>query len=93
MTAEAEVRQALADAIEPTFGVLAERVGPIEFGVEWDSVDVEVLGDVALVVGLGSGHLKTSDRDTPLRCRSTGVLVERDGTWLWRLPRLGPGRW
>jgi hypothetical protein len=32
------------DAIEPTFAALAERVGPIEFAFEWESVDVEVLG-------------------------------------------------
>jgi uncharacterized protein (TIGR02246 family) len=82
------------DAIEPTFAALAERVGEIEFALEWESVDVEVLGGVALVVASAGGRLKASGRETLVRYRLTGVLVERDGRWLWRLyDGSEPGRW
>ena len=82
------------DAIGPVFNALVERVGPIEFSLDWDSVEVEVRGDVALVAAFGHGRLKTEERDDVLRYRFTGVLVRDGDRWLWRVHHGSePGRW
>ena len=82
------------DAIEPTFAALSERVGPIEFSLDWDAVDVDVLGEVALVLAWGHARLKTEDREETLRYRFTGVLVRQGERWLWKMHHGSePGRW
>jgi uncharacterized protein (TIGR02246 family) len=82
------------DAIEPMFTTLLERVGPIDFSLEWDSVDVEVLGEIALVLAWGRGLLKTDQREEALRYRFTGVLVRDGEWWLWKFHHGSePGRW
>ena len=82
------------DGIGPMFEALLGRVGPIDFSLEWDSVDVEVLGDVALVLAWGRGRLKTGQREEELRYRFTGVLVREGDRWLWKAHHGSePGRW
>lgn len=82
------------ETIEPMFAELSERIGPIGFSLDWESVDVDVIGDVAVLLALGKGRLKTERRDEALRYRLTGVLVRRDGRWLWRVHHGSePGRW
>jgi ketosteroid isomerase-like protein len=70
------------DAIGPMFAELGSRVGPIEFSLDWESIDVDVLGDVALLVAWGNGRLKTEQRDEAFRYRLTGVLIRSGQRWL-----------
>ena len=82
------------DAIEPMLAELGRRVGPVAFSLAWESVDVEVLGEVALVVAWGEARLETANRDEAFRYRLTGVLVRSGERWLWRVHHGSePGRW
>ena len=73
------------DAIAPMFAALAPQVEGLQFSLAWESVDVDVLGDVALLTAWGRARLITPRRDERLRYRLTGVLVRADGRWLWRV--------
>lgn len=79
-------------AIAPMFESLRPRVE--EFSVSWESIAVDVLGHVALLLADGPAKLITSGRETQFRYRLTGVLVRRDGRWLWRVYHGSePGAW
>jgi uncharacterized protein (TIGR02246 family) len=73
------------DAIAPMFAKLAPRLDGLQFDLEWESVDVDVRGKVALVTAWGSAKLVTPNRDETLRYRLTGVLVRVKRRWLWRV--------
>lgn len=81
-------------AIVPMFSALAPHLEGAEFAVAWESVDVQLLGDVALIYCSGPAKLLTSNRDATFRYRLTGVLVRKDGRWLWRVHHGSePGAW
>jgi ketosteroid isomerase-like protein len=56
------------------------------FTIEWDSLAGERLGNVGLISGVGhvrsSGALEKFDGNV---YRVTGVLVQRDGAWRWKV--------
>jgi uncharacterized protein (TIGR02246 family) len=80
--------------IGPMFAALAPRLGSMEFSLAWESVQVEVLGDVAVLYAWGPATLVTSRRNASFRYRLTGVLVRDGGRWLWRVHHGSePGAW
>lgn len=82
------------DAIGPMFAALAPQLEGLDFSLVWDAVDVDVRGDVALLLGWGTAKLVTRHRDETFRYRLTGVLVRSDGRWLWRVYHGSePGAW
>ena len=82
------------EAIQPMFDSLATQLEGLEFVLTWDSVDVDVLGDVAVLVAWGQARLVTGRRDESVRYRFTGVLVRSSGRWLWRVHHGSePGAW
>lgn len=82
------------DAIKPMFAALAPLLDGLDFSLSWDSVNVDVLGAVALLVAWGSATLISTTRNEQLRYRLTGVLVRSDDRWLWRLYHGSePGSW
>ena len=64
------------------FAPLAETA---ELTVNWNSVEVDVHGDLAIIVAWGEGELVTPRREASVRYRLTGVLQRVDGAWRWRL--------
>lgn len=81
-------------AIGPMFAALAPQLEGLDFSLEYDAVDVDVRGDVALLLGWGTAKLVTRHRDETFRYRLTGVLVRSDGRWLWRVHHGSePGAW
>lgn len=82
------------DAIVPMFNALAPHLEGAEFSLSWETVHVQVLGDVALIYCQGPAKLVTSRRNATFRYRLTGVLVREDGRWLWRVHHGSePGAW
>ncbi len=82
------------DKIGPMFDALAPHLEDLEFSVAWESVDVEIHGDVALMHAVGSATLITARRNDVLRYRMTGVLVRDGGHWRWRVFHGSePGSW
>jgi uncharacterized protein (TIGR02246 family) len=82
------------DAIGPMFKALAPHLEGLEFSLAWDSVDVTVLGDIALLAAWGTAKLLTAHRNETVRYRFTGVLVRAEGRWLWRIHHGSePGGW
>ena len=77
------------------FSALAAELEQSEFSWGgWESVEVEILGDVALVYAWGPATLVTANRNTRFCYRLTGVLVRSDGRWLWRMHHGSePGAW
>ena len=73
------------DAIGPMFDALAARLEGPTFSLEWESIDIDVLGEVALVSARGSAHLVTHSRNDTIRYRLTGVLVRTAAGWRWRI--------
>jgi uncharacterized protein (TIGR02246 family) len=73
------------DAIGPMFDALAPRLERLTFSLEWESVDIDVLGEVALVSARGLAHLMTPSRNDTIRYRLTGVLVRTADGWRWRI--------
>lgn len=71
--------------LEVMFAAIAERSEGVEFSVEWDSVDAEVVGDVAVLTAWGTATLRSPRGDRRGRYRLTGVLLRRGGRWLWRV--------
>jgi hypothetical protein len=59
------------------FASLGPRVE--EFSVTWESIAVDVLVDIGLLLADGPAKLLTSGREAQYRL--TGVLVRRDGRW------------
>jgi uncharacterized protein (TIGR02246 family) len=83
------------DGLRTLLGLLAPRIEGGRFTIEWDSLRADRLGDVAVISGIGrirsSGTLSRFDR-TPYRL--TGVIVERDGRWRWKVYHGSePGSW
>jgi uncharacterized protein (TIGR02246 family) len=83
------------DQIGPMFSALAPKLEGSEFTFGgWESVQVEILGDVALIYAWGPATLVTTRRDTSFRYRMTGVLVRDGSRWLWRVHHGSePGSW
>jgi uncharacterized protein (TIGR02246 family) len=82
------------DAIGPMFAALGPHLEGLEFSLVWDSVDVDIRGDVAILVAWGTAKLVTWRRDETLRYRLTGVLLRSGGRWLWRVHHGSePGAW
>jgi uncharacterized protein (TIGR02246 family) len=73
------------EAIGPMFAALAPRLEGMHFSLAWESVEVDVLGNVALLYAWGPATLVTSGRNASFRYRLTGVLVRDGGRWLWRI--------
>jgi uncharacterized protein (TIGR02246 family) len=73
------------DAVVGMLAAIAPNAEGAEFTLLWDSVDVDVRGDVALLVAWGTGTLVTPRRSATMRYRLTGVLLRSDGRWLWRI--------
>ena len=84
-TTEGEEAIGHGPAIGDMFAAIAGRSVGAKFKTEWDSLDVEVTGDVALLTGLGTATYETPFRMSRTRYRLTGVLERRNGKWLWRL--------
>jgi uncharacterized protein (TIGR02246 family) len=82
------------EAVAPMFASLAPQLQGLQFRLEWDSVDVDILGDVAILVAWGRAKLVTGRRDEVVRYRFTGVLLRSKGRWLWRVHHGSePGAW
>lgn len=73
------------DAIVAMSLAIASHAEGAELTIVWDSVDVDVLGDTALLVAWGTGTLVTPRRTATMRYRLTGVLQRSDSRWLWRV--------
>jgi uncharacterized protein (TIGR02246 family) len=82
------------DAIMPMFATIAPQLDGLEFSLSWDSVDVDVLGNVALLIAWGRARLISANRNEQFRYRLTGVLIRSDDRWLWRVHHGSePGSW
>jgi uncharacterized protein (TIGR02246 family) len=73
------------EAMAAMLAGLAPQLEGAELTLAWDSVDVDVLGDVALLVAWGTGTLATPRRTESMRYRLTGVLVRSGERWRWRI--------
>jgi uncharacterized protein (TIGR02246 family) len=82
------------DAIGPMFRALAPQLEGMTFSLAWESVEVNVVGDVALVYARGPATLVTSRRRDSFEYRLTGVLLRDGGRWRWRVHHGSePGAW
>jgi uncharacterized protein (TIGR02246 family) len=83
------------EAIAPMFAALAPHLEHLVFSLgEWESVDVDVLGDVAVLYATAPAELETPNRKASFRYRLTGVLVRHQGRWFWRVHHGSePGAW
>jgi uncharacterized protein (TIGR02246 family) len=73
------------DAIPAMFKAIVGSLAGAKFAVEWESLETEVIGDVALITGLGKATYETQYRLARNRYRLTGLLRRSSGKWLWRL--------
>ena len=73
------------DAVAAMVAALAPEMDGAAFSLAWDSVDVDIRGDMALLAALGTARLETPRRVATMRYRLTGVLLRADGRWLWRV--------
>ncbi len=73
------------DATAAMFDAIAARSADAELTIVWDSVDVDLKGDVALLVAWGNATLQTPRRAATTRYRLTGVLLCSGGRWRWRV--------
>ena len=73
------------DAFPAMLAALAPHLDNLQFTLIWNSIDIDVLGDVALVAAWGEAELVTSTRNDRMRYRLTGVLVQSGDRWLWRV--------
>jgi uncharacterized protein (TIGR02246 family) len=82
------------EQIGPMFAALAPQLECMEFSLAWDSVEIDMLGDIALLYAWGPATLVTSRRNANFRYRLTGVLVRNGGRWLWKVHHGSePGAW
>jgi uncharacterized protein (TIGR02246 family) len=82
------------EQIGPMFATLAPQLEGMEFSLAWESVEVAVLGDIAILYAWGPATLVTSRRNASFRYLLTGVLVRDSGRWLWRVHHGSePGAW
>jgi hypothetical protein len=64
---------------------LSPRLDGVSFDVQYRTIGVEVLGDVAVVTARGDASRSSPREERHGEYRVTGVLV-RDGTeWRWRI--------
>ena len=77
------------------FAALAPRLEHLRFSLgEWESDEIDIVRDVAVVSAFAAAELETPNRKTSFRYRLTGVLVRREGRWLWRVDHGSePGSW
>ncbi len=73
------------DGVAAMLKRIAPKAEATEFDLAWESVGVEVFGNVALVVAWGSASLVNERRTATTRYRLTGMLVREEGRWLWRV--------
>lgn len=73
------------DGLTGMFAAMAERAGGATFDLTWETVDAEIVGDVAILTAWGEGSLVTPRRRARMRYRLSGVLIRQAGRWLWRL--------
>ncbi len=76
------------DALRSFFIEMFAR--PASFSVAWRSRRASINGDTAWFSALVDARMSTSDRSGPYRM--TGVLVRRQGRWLWQLYHGGEPR-
>jgi len=82
------------EKIGPMFAAVAPHLEGMKFSLAWEGVEVEVLGDVAVLYAWGPATLVTSRRSTSFRYRLTAVLVRDGERWLWRIHHGSePGPW
>jgi ketosteroid isomerase-like protein len=73
------------EAITRMWDAIGSRSEGVTFKLDWESVDVDVIGDLALVTGLGTATFGTPFRTAINRFRLTGVLQRSGDKWLWRV--------
>ena len=82
------------EALGRMLASLAAQLEGADFSLAWEGIDVDVLGDVAVLYAWGPAKLVTARRNVSFRYRLTGVLVRSDGRWLWRVHHGSePGAW
>lgn len=83
------------EAIGPMFAALAPQLEHLRFSLgEWESVEIDILGDVAVLYAIAPAELETPNRKTSFPYRLTGVLVRHGAQWLWRVHHGSePGAW
>ena len=64
---------------------IAPKTEGTKFDLAWESVGVEIFGNVELVVAWGSASLVNERRTATTRYRLTGMLVREESRWLWRV--------
>ena len=74
------------DAIGPMFDALAPRLEGLTFSLEWESVDIDLLGD-SLSYPPADAQLVTHSRNDTIHYRLTGVLVRTADGWRWHIHR------
>jgi ketosteroid isomerase-like protein len=82
---EGEEAVGRGEAITAMWDAIASRAQGVSFKLEWESVEVEVVGDLALMVGFGTATFGTPFRTVTNRYRVTGVLKRSGERWLWRM--------
>ena len=81
-------------AVPAMFEALSPHLDRLQFSLVWDSIEIDVIGDLAVVLASGKATLVTANRDGRFRYRLTGLLVRHGDRWLWRLHHGSePGAW
>jgi len=74
------------DGLKAMLAMLSPLAEGATFTIEWDSLQGERLGNVGLISGIG--HVRSSgslERFDGTAYRVTGVLIQRDGEWRWKV--------
>lgn len=82
---EGEEVSGRGDGTKAMFDAIACRSEGARFKLEWESVDVNVEGDLAFLAALGTATFETKYRTTSSRYRLTGILERSGEKWLWRV--------
>lgn len=82
------------DNLAAMFAAITPLAENAEFTLEWESIDVEVFGEEALLVAWGQAKLATPRRNATMRYRLTGLLRRAGDRWLWRVHHGSePAKW
>jgi uncharacterized protein (TIGR02246 family) len=73
------------ESITTMWEAIAGRSEGVRFKLDWESVDVEVRGESALLTAFGEATFQTRYRTSISRFRLTGVLQRSAGRWRWRV--------